>query len=128
MIIYFINYENTSHEIMMYYYQQHNGGEDGTVFLFRQDGFQRNSYVISKLLESEKETNVETIVYTDDETMLAYAQYDESIHNFKVFIEDEDTEEQFIHLCQRRPNIRYYNNLVAMCHKGALDYEANCDA
>ena len=123
MVMHFINYENGSHDVLIAYYQEHHCGEDGTKFLFRQDGFQRNRYLISELKKQEKDSTVETIVYTDDETMLAYAQYDESIHNYKVFIEDEDTDEKFVPLYKRRPNIRIVNNLVSMCHKGLLDTE-----
>ena len=121
MVIYFIKYQANSYEELHWHYLQQNCGESGAVFLWRNDGFQSNKSKIHLLQEQEQKTGEEVTIYTDDETMLAYAQYDESIHNYKVFIEDEDTDEFFIPLYERRPNIRIVNNLVSMCHKGLLD-------
>lgn len=63
---------------------------------------------------------VELNVWTDDETMLAFAEYDKNLHNFKVYIRDEHTNDKFIPLSERIPNLRGENNLMKICHIGLL--------
>ena len=93
----------------------------GGKFLFRQNGFFHNRFCL-KLYKTE---NPDVIIYTDDETMLHYAQYDHDIHSFKVDIlfSDWTNEDKhvWVSLKDLHPNLREVNNLVTMFQKGIFD-------
>lgn len=91
-------------------------------FLFRQNGFLHNVFCLTLY----KAQNPNVIIYTDDETMLAYAEYDHDIHSFKVdmlFPDHKNGDEEclWIPLKDLHPNLREANNLVAMFQKGIFD-------
>lgn len=117
MTIYFYNFQN-SLENRKQLSKNHRAFDDKTVFIFRQDGWKQNRFLIALA----KEKGVEN-VYTDDETMLHYAQWDEEHKCFKVMIMDEKSNPDFVPLSVRHPNLRYVNNLVTMQQKGLFDYD-----
>lgn len=90
-------------------------------FLFRQNGFFHNRFY----LELYKQQNPDVTIYTDDETMLHYAQYDQDIHSFKVdmlFLDwTNEDEHVWVSLKDLHPNLREVNNIVSMYHKGIFD-------
>ena len=123
MIINFINYDFGSDFVLTDLWKRVDDWQ--ARFLFRQSGFKRNARLIKELKEFEELEGKEYTVYTDDETMLAYAEYDESIHSFKVFIRDEHTANYFIPISARHPNLRNINNLMVMQHKNMFDFKEN---
>ena len=108
-----IDAPTTMHELLSY-----RGGK----FLFRQNGFLHNRFCL-KLYKTE---NPDVTIYTDDETMLHYAEYDHDIHSFKVDMlfpdyKISDEEYLWIPLKDLHPNLREVNNLVTMFQKGIFD-------
>ena len=88
-------------------------------FLYRRDGYFYNKRAIEELIRIYKHLDgvEELIIYTDDETMLDYSEYDESIHNFKVEMIFRGSKD-FIPLKELHPNLRESNSLLKMYHIG----------
>ena len=84
-------------------------------FLYRADGYFYNK----KQLQTIAKTRRSTIIYTDDEQMLRFANYNEKIHNYNVMISFNNGS-NFIALSEIHPNLRKYNDLVSMFLKGVL--------
>lgn len=90
-------------------------------FLYRRDSYFVNKGILDDLMRIYKDMSgvEELTIYTNDETMLEFAEYDENIHNFKVEIMFSDVE-GFIPLSELHPNLREANNLMKMYHNGTI--------
>ena len=114
--IYWIKYEKDNDKVMedLFYTLD----DDNARLIYRRNGYAFNKSIIDSL--SGEDINI----YTDDETMLTYAaDYDESIHNFKVFLMDEYTNGKFIPLRERYENVRASQNLTKMYYIGLFESE-----
>lgn len=89
------------------------------LFLYRKNGYRHNR---KKLLDAKRD-NPNVNVYTDDETMLEFAEYDTSIHSFNVRVAFQSlyhTEPNWTPLFMIYPNLRPANSLLKMYYSGAL--------
>ena len=102
--------------------------KENFVVLNRDNGFFQNRAALKDIIQEElNNPNYLVDVYTDDETLLAYAPYDEKERVYKVDILFEDLKD-FIPLWLIHPNLRYENNLTEMYQRGIffedwLDYK-----
>lgn len=82
----------------------------------------RSSYFYNKdcLLSTRKDfvsrDGRELVVYTNDEEMLHFAEYDKEKKAFKVEVCFSE-EDGFVPLSKIYPNLRFMNNLTTMYHK-----------
>ena len=111
----FVNRGIYSHSTLQKLLRENNENPDN-FFLFRRDGYFHNKH----LLEIYCKRNPDITFYTDDEQMLHWATYDDSIHNFNVEILFPAVD-SFIPLKDIYPNLREANDIVAMFQKGMFN-------
>lgn len=98
------------------------------IVLRRYNGFFENREVIRahsiKVAEDMYEANEDDdiIIYTDDETMLNYAQYVSGDYLIEFKFPECD---EFISIMKLHPNLRRENNLTAMFQKGIFHDDFN---
>ena len=117
MLIRFINCNDESNDLLRRLFND--STFENEMFISRQSGFKRNRF----LMEFAHE---DMTIYTDDEEILSYAEYDHKIKNFNVEIAFDDSL-TFIPLKDFCPILRPVNDLVKMFHIGMIDeYYNNC--
>lgn len=84
------------------------------ILILRGSPFHYNFNLLSNLSEEDEE---ETLIYTNDETMLNYCHYDDKIHNYHIdFLFDNDP--HWYTLAELHPNLREVNNITKMFQSG----------
>ena len=84
------------------------------MYLSRKNGWYYNKELIEMAMGKK------VVVWTDDETMLDYADYLEEEHTFDVNIMTDITGGRFIPVKDFYPNLRKVNSLTKMFYTGAL--------
>ena len=89
------------------------------IFLDRRSSyFYNKDFLLSTKKDFVSKDGKQLVVYTNDEEMLHFAEYDKEKRAFRV--EVCFSEEGFMPLSEIYPNLRFMNNLTAMYHKGVF--------
>ncbi len=87
------------------------------IFLDRRSSYFFNKdYLLSARKDFVSKDGKQLVVYTNDEEMLHFAEYDKEKKAFRVEVCFSE-EDGFIPLSKIYPNLRFMNNLTTMYHK-----------